>query len=169
MAGGAGTELSRGGMVTKIEAGKIATAAGTDMVITAGTVHASSARALRRRALHLVPRPIGSGDARKRWIAGQLEPKGSVEIDAGAVKALLRARACCRRASRRVEGTFERGDAVDHPRPPTARELGRGLIAYARADAARIIGRKSGEIDAILGYAGRTELVHRDDMVLSRS
>ena len=105
--------------------------------------------------------------ARKRWIAGQLEPKGSVEIDPGAEKALLSGKSLLPAGVKRVEGGFERGDAVII-RATDGRELGRGLIAYARADAERIIGRKSGEIAAILGHAGRTELVHRDDMVLSK-
>jgi glutamate 5-kinase len=168
MAGSAGSELSRGGMVTKIEAGRIALSSGTNMVITSGKV------------MHPL-RALGEGapctwflahsdpvTARKRWIAGQLEPKGSVEIDAGAEKALLSGKSLLPAGVRRVEGTFERGDAVII-RGADGRELGRGLIAYAHAEAARIIGRKSGEITAILGHAGRTELVHRDDMVLSKT
>jgi glutamate 5-kinase len=168
MAGSAGSELSRGGMVTKIEAGKIALSSGTNMVIALGkTMH--PLRALSRGApctwflAHSDP-----VTARKRWIAGQLEPKGSVEIDAGAEKALLSGKSLLPAGVKRVYGAFERGDAVII-RGPDGRELGRGLIAYARGDAARIIGRKSGEIAAILGHAGRTELVHRDDMVLSKS
>jgi glutamate 5-kinase len=168
MAGSAGSELSRGGMVTKIEAGKIALSSGTNMVIALGkTMH--PLRALSDGApctwflAHSDP-----VTARKRWIAGRLEPKGSVEIDAGAEKALLSGKSLLPAGVKRVDGTFERGDAVVI-RGPDGRELGRGLIAYARADAARIIGRKSGDIAAILGHAGRTELVHRDDMVLSKS
>jgi glutamate 5-kinase len=168
MAGAAGTELSRGGMVTKLEAGKIALSSGTNMVITSGKVM-HPLRALSEGApctwflAHSDP-----VTARKRWIAGQLEPKGSVEIDAGAEKALLSGKSLLPAGVKRVEGSFGRGDAVII-RAADGRELGRGLIAYARADAARIIGRKSGEIAAILGHAGRTELVHRDDMVLSRT
>jgi glutamate 5-kinase len=167
MAGSAGTELSRGGMVTKIEAGKIALSSGTDMAITSGKVM-HPLRALSEGApctwflAHSDP-----VTARKRWIAGQLEPKGSVEIDPGAEKALLAGKSLLPAGVRRVEGTFGRGDAVII-RAADGRELGRGLIAYAHADAELIIGRKSGEIVAILGHAGRTELVHRDDMVLSK-
>jgi glutamate 5-kinase len=168
MAGSAGSELSRGGMVTKIEAGKIALSSGTNMVIALGkTMH--PLRALSEGApctwflAHSDP-----VTARKRWIAGRLEPKGSVEIDAGAEKALESGKSLLPAGVTRVEGTFERGDAVVI-RGRDGRELGRGLIAYACADAARIIGRKSGEIAAILGHAGRTELVHRDDMVLSKT
>jgi glutamate 5-kinase len=168
MAGAAGTELSRGGMVTKIEAGRIALSSGTNMVITSGKV-LHPLRALSEGApctwflAHSDP-----VTARKRWIAGQLEPKGSVAIDAGAERALLSGKSLLPAGVKRVEGAFERGDAVII-RAADGRELGRGLIAYARADAARIIGKRSGEIAAILGHAGRTELVHRDDMVLSRT
>jgi glutamate 5-kinase len=168
MAGSAGTALSRGGMVTKIEAARIALASGTNMVITSGKV-LHPLRALSEGApCTWFLAPSDPVTARKRWIAGQLEPKGAVEIDAGAEKALLTGKSLLPAGVKRVEGAFERGDAVII-RGPGGRELGRGLIAYARADAERIIGRKSGETLAILGHAGRTELVHRDDMVLSRT
>jgi glutamate 5-kinase len=168
MAGSAGTELSRGGMVTKIEAGRIALASGTNMVITSGKVmHPLRALSKGAPCTWFLARsdPVA---ARKRWIAGQLEPKGAVQIDAGAERALLSGKSLLPAGVTGVEGTFERGDAVII-RAADGRELGRGLIAYARDDAARIIGRKSGEIAAILGHAGRTELVHRDDMVLSKA
>jgi len=168
MAGAAGTELSRGGMVTKLEAGKIALSSGTNMVITSGKVlHPLRALAQGAACTWFLAHsdPV---TARKRWIAGQLEPKGSVEIDAGAERALLSGKSLLPAGVKRVEGAFERGDAVII-RAADGRELGRGLIAYARADAARIIGRRSGEIAAILGHAGRSELVHRDDMVLSKT
>jgi glutamate 5-kinase len=168
MAGAAGSELSRGGMVTKIEAGRIALSSGTDMVIASGkAMHPLRALAQGAPCTWFLAHsdPV---TARKRWIAGQLEPKGSVEIDAGAEKALLSGKSLLPAGVTRVEGTFERGDAVII-RGPDGRELGRGLVAYARAEAARIIGKRSGEIAAILGHAGRTELVHRDDMVLSRA
>jgi len=168
MAGGAGTELSRGGMVTKIEAGKIALASGTNMVIVSGKV-AHPLRALAEGApCTWLLAPSDPVTARKRWIAGRLEPRGIVEIDAGAERALLSGKSLLPAGVKRVEGTFERGDAVVI-RSADGRELGRGLVAYARHDAARIIGKKTSEIAAILGFAGRAALVHRDDMVLSRS
>ena len=167
MAGGADTELSRGGMVTKIEAGKIALASGTTMVITSGLV-ANPLRALAANApctWFLAPSdPVA---ARKRWIAGQLEPKGFVEIDAGAERALSSGKSLLPAGVTGVGGAFERGDAVVI-RSRNGQELGRGLVAYARDDASRIIGRRSKDIAAILGYAGRAALIHRDDMVLSR-
>jgi glutamate 5-kinase len=168
MAGDAGTELSKGGMKTKLEAAKIALQAGTHMVITSGKV----------------PNPlkaIGDGapctwflapsdplTAKKRWIAGQLEPKGQVYVDAGAEKALAAGKSLLPAGVARIEGSFDRGDAVII-RSADGRELGRGLIAYAKADAERIIGRKSGEIAAILGVSRCDELIHRDDMALNRT
>jgi glutamate 5-kinase len=167
MAGDAGTELSRGGMKTKIEAGRIALAAGTDMVIASGKV-LHPLKALRDGA------PctwfLASSDpvtARKRWIAGQLEPRGVVVIDAGAERALLAGKSLLPAGVTRVEGQFDRGDAVII-RSSSGYEIGRGLTAYARPDAERIIGRHSSEIAAILGYEGRSELIHRDNMALTR-
>jgi len=168
MAGGAGNELSRGGMVTKLEAGKIALASGTHMVIISGKVE-HPLRALEAGApCTWLLAPSDPVTARKRWIAGQLEPKGVVEIDAGAEKALLTGKSLLPAGVKQVEGAFERGDAVVI-RTVDGRELGRGLVAYAREDAVRIIGKRTSEIAAILGFAGRAALVHRDDMVLSRS
>jgi glutamate 5-kinase len=167
MAGGAGNELSRGGMVTKIEAGKIALASGTHMVITSGKVE-HPLRALEAGApCTWLLAPSDPVTARKRWIAGQLEPKGFVEIDAGAERALFSGKSLLPAGVTKVGGAFERGDAVVI-RAADGRELGRGLVAYAREDAARIIGKKTSEIATILGFAGRAALVHRDDMVLSR-
>ena len=165
MAGDAGTELSKGGMKTKAEAGKIALAAGTNMVITTGKV--------------MNPlRAIGEGctvtwflagtdpvTAKKRWIAGQLEPKGAVHVDAGAERALLSGKSLLPAGVTRVEGTFDRGDAVII-RAADGRELGRGLAAYTVADALRIAGKRSAEIAPILGYSGGDTLIHRDDMAL---
>jgi glutamate 5-kinase len=167
MAGGAATELSRGGMVTKIEAGRIALASGTNMVITSGTIEHPLRRLSQGAPCTWMLAPSDPVTARKRWIAGQLEPKGTVEIDAGAERALLSGKSLLPAGVSKVEGAFERGDAVVI-RGLDGRELGRGLVAYAREDAARIIGKRTSEIAAILGYAGRAALVHRDDMVLSR-
>ena len=168
MAGSAGTELSRGGMVTKIEAARIALASGTNMVITSGKVVHPLKALSEGAACTWFLAPSDPVTARKRWIAGQLEPKGALEIDAGAEKALLSGKSLLPAGVKRVEGVFERGDAVII-RGLNGHELGRGLVAYARHDAALILGKKSGEIASILGHAGRTELVHRDDMVLSKA
>jgi glutamate 5-kinase len=167
MAGDAGTELSRGGMVTKIEAAKIAVTGGTHMVIALGKVmHPLQALAKQGAGTWFVARqdPV---TARKRWIAGTLEPKGALIVDNGAAQALGSGKSLLPAGVTRVEGSFERGDAVVI-RNGDGIELGRGLTAYDHAEAKAIIGRKSGEIAEILGYLGRPELVHRDDMVLQR-
>lgn len=167
MAGAPGTELSKGGMKTKIEAGKIALGAGTNMVITTGDI-LNPLRAIAEGSK--VTWFLASQDpvtAKKRWIAGKLEPRGVVHIDAGAEKALLSGKSLLPAGVTRLDGTFDRGDAVII-RSADGRELGRGLSAYAKAEAARIIGKRSADIEAILGYDGGDELVHRDDMALSR-
>jgi glutamate 5-kinase len=167
MAGAPGTELSKGGMKTKIEAGKIALGAGTNMVITTGAVmHPLRAIAEGSKVTWF----LASQDpvtAKKRWIAGQLEPRGAITIDAGAEKALLSGKSLLPAGVMRIDGTFDRGDAVIL-RSAEGRELGRGLAAYPKAEAERIIGKRSADIEAILGYNGGDELVHRDDMALSR-
>ena len=167
MAGDAGSELSKGGMVTKIEAAKIALGSGADMVITSGKVmHPLKALTDGAPCTWFIA-PTDPVAARKRWIAGNLEPKGMVDIDAGAEKALGSGKSLLPAGVCRVDGAFDRGDAVII-RGPDGGELGRGLVAYSRADAERIIGKKSSEIARILGHAGRAELIHRDDMALSR-
>ena len=167
MAGDTGTELSRGGMVTKIEAARIAGAAGTHMVITRGNELNPLARlANGERCTWFLAHstPVAS---RKRWIAGALEPTGALILDAGAVSALGAGKSLLPAGVKRVEGHFGRGDAVVI-RDGEGQEIGRGLCAYSHADAARIIGHKSSEISDILGYRGRTELIHRDDMALKQ-
>lgn len=168
MAGDAGTELSKGGMKTKVEAGRIALGAGTNMVITTGKVlHPLRAIAEGAKVTWFLAKsdPV---TARKRWLSGQLVPSGQVFVDAGAEKALLSGKSLLPAGVTRVEGEFDRGDAVVI-RAADGRELGRGLTAYAKADALRILGKRSSEISAILGYDGRDTLIHRDDMALSRA
>jgi glutamate 5-kinase len=167
MAGDAGSELSRGGMVTKVEAAKIAVTAGANLVITSGKV-LHPLRALREEKpctwFVASTNPIQS---RKRWIAGSLEPRGALTIDDGARAALEVGRSLLPAGVVRVEGSFDKGDAVII-KDMQGRELGRGLIAYTHLHAGQIIGRKSAEIAAILGFASRAEMIHRDDMVLNR-
>ncbi len=168
MAGDAGTELSKGGMKTKITAGKIALAAGTDMVITSGKIY-HPLRAISEGAR--VTWFIAKSDpvtAKKRWISGQLVPNGQIFLDAGAEKALLTGKSLLPAGVTRIDGAFDRGDAVII-RSADGRELGRGLVAYAADEARRIMGKRSGEIAAILGYEGRDTLIHRDDMALTRT
>jgi glutamate 5-kinase len=167
MAGAAGSGLSRGGMQTKIEAGKIATAAGTHMVIASGHLD-HPLRAIENGARCTWFLTAGNPvTARKKWIAGSLEPKGTLTIDAGAVAALRRGNSLLPVGVVRIEGGFARGDAVII-RGPDGVEIGRGLCAYDAEDAQKIRGRSSSDIDAILGFSGRAEMVHRDDLVVGR-
>jgi glutamate 5-kinase len=166
MAGDAGTELSKGGMRTKVAAAKIAMASGTHMVIASGKPMHPLQSMINGTAVTWFLAASDPVTARKRWIAGQLEPRGVVDIDTGAEKALASGKSLLPAGVTRVDGQFDRGDAVVI-RGATGRELGRGLIAYGRADAEQIIGKKSSAIAAVLGHPGRTELIHRDDMALS--
>jgi glutamate 5-kinase len=109
--------------------------------------------------------PANPVTARKRWIAGSLEPKGTLTIDAGAVAALKRGNSLLPVGVIRVDGDFGRGDAVVI-RGPDGAEIGRGLVAYDAEDAAKIVRKSSNEIVLILGIEGRAEMVHRDDLVL---
>jgi glutamate 5-kinase len=165
MAGASGSELSRGGMLTKIEAGKIVTTAGAHMVIASGRVaHPLQAIADGARCTWFLT-PANPVTARKKWIAGSLEPRGALTIDAGAVNALRSGKSLLPAGVIRVEGGFERGDAV-LVRGPDGAEIGRGLIAYDAADADKIKRRSSTDVLTILGFTGRTEMIHRDDLVL---
>jgi glutamate 5-kinase len=167
MAGTAGSELSRGGMQTKIEAGKIATRAGTHMVIASGRVPHALESIIKGAPCTWFLTPANPVTARKKWIAGSLEPKGILFIDAGAVAALRRGKSLLPAGVIRVDGQFARGDAVVI-RGPDGDEIGRGLVAYDADDADRIKGRSSADILLILGFEGRTEMVHRDHLVVGR-
>jgi len=166
MAGAAGSELARGGMQTKIEAAKIATRAGTHMVIASGRIpHALQAITAGASCTWFLTaaNPV---TARKKWIAGSLEPRGILTIDAGAVAALRRGKSLLPAGVIRIDGQFTRGDAVII-RGPDGDDIGRGLVAYDAEDAEKIKGRSSPDILLILGYQGRTEMVHRDHLVVA--
>jgi glutamate 5-kinase len=167
MAGAAGSELARGGMQTKIEAARIATSGGTHMLIASGRVE-HPLRAITEGArctwFLTAANPV---TARKKWIAGTLEPKGTLVIDAGAVAALRRGKSLLPAGIVHVDGVFARGDAVII-RGPDGAEIARGLSAYDADDAEKIRGRSSTDITSILGFSGRTEMVHRDDLVVSQ-
>jgi glutamate 5-kinase len=167
MAGAAGSELSRGGMQTKVEAAKIVTGAGTHMIIASGRVD-HPLRAITEGARSTWFLAAGNPvTARKKWIAGSLEPKGTLTIDAGAVAALRRGKSLLPAGVTRVDGGFARGDAVII-RGPDGAEIARGLCAYDADDAKKISGRSSADIASILGFSGRAEMVHRDDLVVGR-
>jgi glutamate 5-kinase len=166
MAGEAESELSRGGMRTKIEAAKIATTAGTHMVIASGRkLHPVRAIAEAAPCTWFLT-PANPVTARKKWIGGALEPKGAIHVDAGAVAALRRGKSLLPAGVVKISGAFARGDAV-LIRDPEGSEIGRGLVAYDSADAERLKGQNSERIEAILGYRGRSEMVHRDDLALA--
>ena len=168
MAGRPASGLGSGGMVTKIEAARIATGAGASMVIAAGAADHPLARiAGGERCTWFVSQaePVA---ARKRWIAGTLIPVGRLVVDDGAAMALKCGKSLLPAGIIRIEGHFSRGDALSIV-ASSGLEIARGLSAYDRADAERIAGRRSGEIEALIGYRGRDEMVHRDDLVLMGS
>ncbi|ANK74134.1 MULTISPECIES: glutamate 5-kinase [Ensifer] len=166
MAGGAASELSRGGMRTKIDAGKIATTAGCAMIIASGKPNHPLA-AIEDGARSSWFAPSGSPvTARKTWIAGQLLPAGTLAVDAGAEEALRSGKSLLPAGVRDVTGSFSRGDTIAIL-GTSGREIARGLAGYDADEARQIAGKKSAEIAAILGYAGRAAMVHRDDMVMT--
>jgi glutamate 5-kinase len=156
---------SSGGMRTKLAAARIATGAGCAMAIALGHMpHPLRALAEGARCTWFLPSADGRS-ARKRWIAGSLQPLGAVTVDAGAARALVVGRSLLPAGVRTVTGAFARGDAL-RVQGPDGAEVARGLSAYNSEDARRIIGHRSEEIEAILGWRGRDELIHRDDLVL---
>ncbi len=165
MAGGAGSELSRGGMRTKVEAARIATGGGTHMIIADGRVLNPVSRIADGARCTWFLTPSNPVTARKKWIAGSLESRGTITLDAGAVKALHNGRSLLPAGVTKVEGAFARGDCVIISDGDGA-EIGRGLVAYDAAEAAQLAGRNSRDIEKVLGMPGRAEMIHRDDMVL---
>lgn len=165
MAGGAANHLSRGGMQTKIEAGKIATQAGTAMIIARGTDN-HPLRALMEGARHTLFAPVQSrAQARKRWIMGTLEVAGGLHVDAGAAQALMSGKSLLPIGVTRVTGDFVRGDAVSIV-DPEGREIARGLAGLGREDADLVKGKNSARVAEMLGLGSRAELIHRDNMVV---
>jgi len=165
MAGRALSAVGSGGMRSKIAAARIATAAGCHLCIAAG----APPHPLRRleegaRCTWFLP-AASPAAARKQWIAGALRPAGALVIDAGALRALLEGRSLLPAGVTAARGRFERGDTVSVFSAEGA-EVARGIVAYSDADAARIMGRRSAEIAELLGFRGRDEMIHRDDLVL---
>lgn len=164
MAGTAPAGYSSGGMVTKLDAAKIATSAGCAMVITDGKPSDALARLeAGARCTWFLPasEPL---TARKRWIAGAVDTLGTITIDDGALAALRAGKSLLPAGVTHVHGTFNRGDAIV-VKTADGRIAGRGLSAYSSADALLIMGRKSRDIENILGYRGRDEMIHRNDLV----
>jgi len=165
MAGGTGSSDGSGGMRTKVEAARIAVGAGCRMCIATGRI-ARPINALLQggKATWFLPSAT-PGAARKQWIAGTLKPKGTLRVDAGAERALAAGRSLLPAGVTAVDGPFGRGDAVS-VLAADGREIARGLTAYPADEAAKIVGRRSTDIQEILGYSGRDEIIHRDDLVL---
>jgi glutamate 5-kinase len=167
MAGGAASILSRGGMRTKIDAGKIATAAGTAMMIVNGKADGPLSALKSGARSTLFAASEKPERAYKTWIAGHLEPHGKLTLDHGAVAALQSGKSLLPAGVRKVEGEFSRGDTVAIL-DPYGLEIARGLAAYDSGDAVKIAGRKTQDIAALIGYDARSAMVHRDDLVLGR-
>ncbi|AQS41814.1 MAG: Glutamate 5-kinase [Candidatus Tokpelaia hoelldobleri] len=167
MAGGAASEISRGGMKTKLDAGKIATAAGTAMIITSGKrLHPLKAIDAGGRATFFCAagKPVS---AWKSWISGHLKPAGCLRVDAGAAAALLAGKSLLPAGVTAVEGTFARGDTVAVLDKDSV-EIARGLASYNAPEAARIAGCQSAELAGLLGHEARAAMIHRNDMVVRR-
>lgn len=165
MAGVTTTEVGSGGMVTKIMAAKICMGAGCRMAIAPGKpFHPLTALENGGRCTWFLPAAEPRA-ARKRWIAGSVQTLGVITVDDGAVAALSAGKSLLPAGITSVAGDFERGDAVE-VRGADGRYIGKGLSAYAADDMQRIKGHKSEDIEGILGYRGRSEVIHRDDLVL---
>ena len=165
MAGGSASDVGSGGMATKVLAAKIAVGAGCHMCIAAGR----EAHPLRRiesgaRCTWFVA-DASPVTVRKQWIAGMLKPSGELVVDAGAARALRDGSSLLPAGVTEVKGRFDRGDAVV-VLDLEGVEIARGLAAYSSTDAERIRGRRSSELEALLGFRGRDEMIHRDDLVL---
>ncbi|HXJ02170.1 MAG TPA: glutamate 5-kinase [Micropepsaceae bacterium] len=166
MAEGPVSGFSKGGMESKIAAAKIATSAGAAVIIANGHVqHPLRAMSGAARTTLFLPR-VSPAQAKKRWIAGGLSAQGTIIIDSGAERALLSGKSLLPAGVKSVTGEFERGDAVV-VKSEDGRELARGLIAYNTADAKALVGRRTVDIEAVLGYRGRDEMIHRDDMAVT--
>ncbi len=157
--------FSSGGMRTKLMAARIATQAGTAMAIALGhRDRPLSALVEGARCTWFLP-AAEARSARKNWIAGSLLAAGAYTVDAGAARALAAGGSLLPAGVRAVTGTFQQGDAV-LVLGPSGERLAQGLTAYDAPDAARLAGHRSEEIESLLGWRGRDELIHRDDLVL---
>ena len=158
--------LGRVGMTSILIAAKIATGAGCDVIIAKGE-SLNPLQKIREGVRHTIFRAsISPATARKRWIAGVLKPMGSLMIDEGAARALGEGKSLLPAGIRQIDGRFERGDVV-LVLSRDGREIARGLTAYNASDAERIAGKRTVDIEAILGYRGRDEIIHRDDLTLT--
>ena len=168
MAGGAGSSLGRGGMITKILAAKRAAGSGASTVIAWGREPDALLRLMRGEAIGtLLVAQTQKKQARKQWIADHLQLRGAITVDAGAAAKLQReGKSLLPIGMTAVEGDFSRGDVIA-VRDPAGLEIGRGLANYASAEARLICRKPSGEIESLLGYCAEPEMLHRDNLILS--
>jgi glutamate 5-kinase len=166
MAGAATSSVGSGGMITKIQAAKIALAAGCHMAIAAGKgAHPLKALEETSHGTWFIASSTPLS-ARKHWIGGAIVPMGVVVVDDGAVSALAQGKSLLPAGVKAVEGRFSRGDAIE-VRTLGGQIIGKGLSAYSSEDALRVMGQRSENIEQILGFKGRSALIHRDDLVMS--
>jgi glutamate 5-kinase len=165
MAGGSASDVGSGGMATKVMAAKIAVAAGCSLCIAAGREEHPLRRVESGARCTWFVADASPVTVRKQWIAGMLKPAGDLAVDEGAVRALRAGKSLLPAGVTQVHGRFDRGDAVA-VRDPAGHEIARGLVAFSSVDAERILGRRSSDLEALLGYRGRDEMIHRDDLVL---
>ncbi|MCK0068296.1 glutamate 5-kinase [Kordiimonas laminariae] len=157
--------VGSGGMITKIGAAKIALAGGCSMIIMNGDKPNPVKRLLGGERNTLFPATTTPLAVRKQWIQGMMAPKGFIHVDEGAVNALKKGASLLSAGVTEVDGNFERGDLIAIM-GPDGHLVGQGLISYPASDAEKMMGLKSSEANAILGHAGRSSLIHRDDLVL---
>ncbi|HXU81598.1 MAG TPA: glutamate 5-kinase, partial [Polyangia bacterium] len=167
MAGGVGSHLGSGGMITKVLAAKRAARSGAHTAIAWGREAEVLTRLFGGESvgtlLESATPPVA---ARKQWLADHLKPAGRLVLDAGAVKALISdGKSLLPIGATAVEGHFERGEVVSVT-GPDGREIARGLVNYGAAETARILRKPTSEIEAVLGYIAEPELIHRDNLVV---
>lgn len=162
--GGSGSGLGSGGMTSKLQAAEIATRAGITLAILNGTHPAPLARAV-EHDLGTLFVPVRRDRARKAWLGGRLRVKGALTVDAGCAEALRKGGSLLASGVTAVEGNFMRGDPVS-VRDAEGRALAQGLAEYAADEVEHIKGRRSEEQQALLGYAPRSAVIHRDQLVL---
>ena len=169
MAGGAGSSLGRGGMITKILAAKRAAGSGASTVIAWGREPNALSRLSQGEAIGtLLVAPTQKTQARKQWMADHLQMRGAVVVDAGAAaKVRDEGKSLLPIGMVQVEGEFSRGDVIG-VRDPSGLEIARGLANYSSAEARLLCRKPSSEFEALLGYAAEPEMLHRDNLVLMR-
>lgn len=168
LAGGSGSDVGTGGMVTKLAAAKIAVASGIPMALMSGQDPSGLLALVEGRPLRgtLFRAKADRMEARKRWLAYGVAPRGALQLDEGAVRALVESgKSLLPAGVQQVEGEFVGGETVSL-RDASGREIAHGITNYAASELRRVLGRKSGEVEVVLGYKPADEVVHRDNMVV---